>query len=138
MHNIEHSETIDRVTYELRIEEEDVPVRGNAMASGDDDLDRKYEDEILDRLDRGDLWAWCQVTVTAKITVEDQRFEGWDALGGCSYRNVEEFIQPGGYWEDMRHQALLDLASNLERAVARGKIAQSALEAINLGAPVKN
>lgn len=78
----EHAEIINGVTYALSIEEELTQVRGNAMASGDDKLDREVEDAILARLESGDQWAWCGVIVTASIEVEGETFEGRDTLGG--------------------------------------------------------
>jgi hypothetical protein len=39
--------TLSDVTITLTCEPEDVPVRGNAMASGDDAYDRKVENRIL-------------------------------------------------------------------------------------------
>lgn len=107
----EYVETIDRITYTIEIEPEDVPVRGNAMASGDDDLDREVEDEILAKLDRGNLWAWCAVKVTASF----DGFTGHDYLGGCSYNNVKDFID-GGCYADMRDQAKSDLIGKLGAA----------------------
>ena len=56
----------EEVSISLNAEPEPVPVRGNAMASGDDQLDQEVEDRILARLDAGDVWAWAAVTVTVK------------------------------------------------------------------------
>jgi hypothetical protein len=109
-----HTETAGAVTYRLYIEAEDIPVRGNAMASGDDALDKKVEDEILERLDSGDIWAWAHVTVEASAG----EFTGEDTLGGCCYRDAAEFMQPGGYYEDMKSEAFNALKATLERACA--------------------
>lgn len=99
------------VTFTLEIEPEDIPVEGNAMASGDDSADRECEAEILERLDRGDLWAWCYVRVTATWG----EFSGSDGLGECSYRSEADFKR-GGYWEDMRAEAYDRLCEAIERA----------------------
>ncbi len=40
---------------------EDIPVKGNAMCSGDDDFDLQVETEILERLEQDDVWAWATV-----------------------------------------------------------------------------
>ncbi|GAG86978.1 unnamed protein product, partial [marine sediment metagenome] len=85
------------VAFVLTIEPEDIPVRGNAMASGDEEVDRRVEDGIIERLDQGDLWAWCSVKVTATL-LDDTDLEGADYLGGCSYRDEEDFCQDGGYY----------------------------------------
>lgn len=93
------------VEFEVTAEPDDVPVRGNALASGDDELDRECEDEILERLDRGDAWAWARVTVTAAWN----GFRGHAHLGGCSYRDETEFCQPDGYYPQLCQEALDDL-----------------------------
>ena len=53
---------------ELLIEQDDSQVRGNALASGDDALDRTAENDILGRLDSGDISAWCGVVVNVTIS----------------------------------------------------------------------
>jgi len=95
------------VAYTLEIEPEDIPVKGNAMASGDDKEDKKVEDWINRQLRSGNLWAWCTVVCTARLGDK----EGRDTLGACSYKSTAQFIQPGGYWKDMKAQALADLVS---------------------------
>jgi hypothetical protein len=79
----------------LHVEPETEPVRGNALVSGDDALDRACEDELLARLERGDEWAWCQVGVT--VAVGDLSATQW--LGGCSYEGEADF-RAGGYYDD--------------------------------------
>lgn len=102
----------DKVTFRIDVEQEDQPVRGNAMASGDKAADKEVEDEILRRLDMGDKWAWCIVIMTARFGP----FIGRESLGGCSYKDLEDFKR-GGYYEDMRQRALDDLRNNMEMAV---------------------
>jgi hypothetical protein len=85
--------------YDITLEAlpETVRVRGNASASGDDELDRDEENAILVRLDMGDVWAWC----TAKVTVRDSHGrEASDYLGCCSYKDEKDFKR-GGYYLDM-------------------------------------
>lgn len=113
----------DEVTFTLTAEDEDIPVRGNAMASGDPDLDKRVEDGIIERLDGGDIWAWCYVRVTARLTLPDGSwFEGTDGLGGCSYHDQSDFMESGGYYDDMKTRALEDLQEKIETAVKRGVI----------------
>lgn len=100
------------VIYTLTILPDYSPVRGNALASGDDAVDRRVENTILRRLDRGDVWAWCTVKVTARWG----GFSGTDSLGGCNYRNEAEFRLPGGYYHDMCAAALADLERQLVSA----------------------
>ena len=92
------------VSFKLDVEQDDHEVRGNAMASGDDALDKEVEDEILARLNAGDVWAWAYVRVIATY----KNFKGSEGLGGCSYANQHDF-EHGGYYEQMREDALADL-----------------------------
>lgn len=105
----------DEVTYTLDVQPEDIPVRGNALASGDDEEDRRAEDEIIERLEAGDVWAWASVVVRA----EWNGFVGRDYLGGCSYANEDDFKAPGGYYDDMKQQALDDLHREVRSALER-------------------
>lgn len=94
----------------LIVHEEDTPVRGNAMASGEDALDKEVEDEILERLERGDVWAWCCVEVKATAC----GLSASDYLGGCSYSDEKEFREPGGYYDDMVSEAVGCLAERVK------------------------
>ena len=89
------------VTFRIEILPDDTPIRGNAIASGDDDLDRQVENEIIDRLDSGDIWAWCCVRVVASFGP----LEADAVLGGCSYRDRAEFTERGGYFDDLKAEA---------------------------------
>ena len=85
--------------YDITLEAipETVRVRGNALASGDDALDKEAEDYILARLKSGDIWAWF----TAKVTVRDSYGrEASDYLGACCYKDARDFKR-GGYYLDM-------------------------------------
>lgn len=85
--------------YDITLEAipETIRVRGNALASGDDQLDKEAEDEILARLESGDVWAWF----TAKVSVrDDQGREATDYLGACCYEDERDFKR-GGYYLDM-------------------------------------
>jgi hypothetical protein len=100
----------DEVTFTIHVSQDDIPVRGNALASGDDAADKEAEDEILTRLDAGDVWAWACVEVRAT-------WEEWhasDYLGGCCYADENDFkIGNFGYYEDMRKNALDQLNADL-------------------------
>jgi len=101
-----------KTKYEITIREEHLPVEGNAMASGEDAYDRACEAAILLRLDRDDLWAWCMVTVTASHP--DLPFDGDGVvLGACSYKDEEDF-KAGGYYEDMKAEALENLQEKVK------------------------
>lgn len=94
--------TIDDVDILLTAGDEDTPVRGNAIVSGDESFDKEAEDTILSRLNDGDIWAWCCVCV--KVSPKDARLShlsAFDYLGCCSYRNEKDFKAPGDYYDDM-------------------------------------
>jgi len=91
------------VDFELECLPEDMEVRGNAVASGDDAYDKKIEDKILSDLEQN-KWVWCMVKVTAKW----KGFEGTDHLGGCQYDDEADFEQ-GRDFQIMKEHALDDL-----------------------------
>lgn len=102
----------DRAEIEIECYPEDNPVRGNALASGDEDEDRACEDAILRDLEGGNVWAWCTVRVVAR----DGKHEGSSSwIGGCSYENEKGFRECGEF-EALKSEALEDLAANIERA----------------------
>ena len=85
----------------IHIEQDDQPVRGNAMASGDDTADRECENKVLARLNVGDVWAWANVEVCATWN----GITGSDYLGGCSYADEADF-KTGGYYDSMVSEAV--------------------------------
>lgn len=93
------------VIYTLDADFDDLEVKGNALVSGDDAYDKRVEDEIISRIESGDVWAWALV----KCTASWNGLEGIDYLGGCSYADETDFKQAGGYYDDMKAQALEDL-----------------------------
>ncbi len=105
--------TAEEVEFTLEVEDEHIPVEGH-FATDEPELDRKQEQEILSRLRRGDTWAWCCVKVTAKW----KNFTGVDYLGCCSYEDEEDFKQEGGYWEDMKSEALDALNKKIAETAA--------------------
>jgi hypothetical protein len=113
------------VEFRIKVEQDEIEVRGNALASGDDAIDKAAEDEILARLDNGDVWAWAGVTVEAHLiappcpgTVSPTvRLVGRDFLGCCNYTDENDFKQQGGYYDDMKAQALADLQGQIDYLV---------------------
>jgi len=80
------------------------------MASGDEAYDRQVENEIIRRLEDGDVWAWASVRA-------EGRWNGmveWDSLGCCSYESREAFLQDG-YWADMKLVIAQRIAEEFER-----------------------
>lgn len=116
-----------KVTYTLSVTQDDIPVRGNAIDSGNAATDKDIEDEILERLDRGDVWAWALV----KVTAECEGFDGFgfSYLGGCSYKDEKEFREDS-YFEDLKTSALDDLISNMKASIKNGKDAARLLKTI--------
>lgn len=101
--------TLEDIDFTIEALEEISSVEGNALASGDDEQDRKAEEYIYRQLEAGNEWAWCCV-----------RVRGWyyglsaeEYLGCCSYKSREDF-ENGGYFEDMRNAVLEDLQDQLD------------------------
>jgi hypothetical protein len=109
--------TADEVEFSLEIEDEDIPVEGH-FATDEPEKDRALEKEILDRLRRGDLWAWCTVVVTARW----KDWKGVNSLGGCSYESEADFRKDDGYFGDLKDRALDDLNESI------AKVAESIAE----------
>ncbi|HEY3525971.1 MAG TPA: hypothetical protein VGK47_07230 [Nitrososphaeraceae archaeon] len=102
--------TIDEVDFSIEATEDDIPVRGNAIDTGNKAEDKKIEDKILARLRAGNVWAWCCVKVSAS-------FKGIESdpeyLGACSYKSEKDF-KKGLYYADMRQTAYDNLISKLQ------------------------
>lgn len=92
----------------IEVEEEYIPIKGNVIDSGDSDFDELVEDEILERLGLGDIWAWAYVSVTVKHA----GFEATDHLGGCSYKDEADFKR-GGYYYDMIKTCLNEIETKI-------------------------
>jgi len=101
--------TEDEVQFTVKVEEEtDCPVKGS-FASGDDDIDAQTEKEILDRLRRGDSYAWCCVIVEATW----EGYRAFDSLGACCLSgetDVESTVKD----HCMRENALDCLNKNIQ------------------------
>ena len=118
----------------LEIRESDVPIRGNAMVSGNSKYDRKVENEIIERLDSGDIYAWFDAKVTVSIEVNGITFEGYDILGACSYTFLTQFLESSGYYDDMVQTALDNALSELREYVEafHGTLNESEVKALDL------
>lgn len=93
---------LPEIEFEIRIRPEDDGPEGY-FASGDDDEDAETCQKIREDLQHNE-WAWCSVEVRATWN----GLSGADYLGGCSYSSEADF-RVGGYFEDMKSQALEDL-----------------------------
>lgn len=121
---------MNNIVYTIKALPEDMPVRGNAMASGDAALDREVEDRIIAELDAGNEWAWCIVKVTA-MHPDLKDVVGVAHLSGCSYDSYHDFVMTSGYVDQLKRDALDDLRDALARAVKRAEIAGRCLLEIN-------
>ena len=104
---------MEEVEFEVAIEPEEEGVRGNAQASGDDAADRKLEEEITERLERGDQAAWCTVMVTARWN----GFSGWASLG-CVSLDESYTLDVVVDDHDMKEEALAHLNQQIAESAA--------------------
>lgn len=88
---------------------EEIPVKGNAICSGDENFDQLVEHEILSRLEQDDVWAWA----TVAVSVTWNGHEATEYLGCCSYDDEEAF-RGCGYCTDMVDAALNQLNHDLQ------------------------
>lgn len=105
---IQRLERDPEIEIELIAIQDDCSVRGNASCSGDNELDKQCEDEILRRLDCGDVWAWASV----EVKVSKGGLTESEYLGSCSYKDANSFKR-GGYYYDMVTTALERIESEL-------------------------
>lgn len=101
--------TADDIEITILCHPEHVPVKGNALASGDNEFDAKCERKIIRDLENGNEWAWC----TAEVRGEFNGLSASDYLGCCSYRNEKDFVKNSGYYEDMVARVLADLNAHV-------------------------
>ena len=94
---------------------EEMPVKGNAICSGDEDFDREVESEILERLEQDDVWAWATVCVAA----EWEGLKESEYLGCCCYEGEEDFRNSSGYFDDMVEEALTNVNRRLQNLYER-------------------
>lgn len=102
---------LNDVAYSWDYDPSEVPVRGNAVASGDDTFDRECENRILADLANGEDYAWCDVVVKATLGP----FVGVDSLCAVSVHkesDLESMIKEYG----MRENALTDLTTQIKAA----------------------
>lgn len=71
---------------------------------------------VRDQIEAGNEWGWCSAHVIATWTdpLTYRTYQGDQYLGGCSYRSKQDFMEPGGYYDDMKEEAYQDLLRNIE------------------------
>jgi hypothetical protein len=120
-----------KVSYTIEALPEDMSVRGNAMASGDDAYDKEVEDAIIADLEAGNEWAWCTVKVTCTLEISSgHTWTGEAYLSGCSYRNERDFLEANDYAEQMKHEAYEDALAKGQRMVEAGIAAAEMLKGV--------
>lgn len=105
------------VVVTLEVLAEDSQVRGNVMASGDDEEDRKCEDNVLDEYDHNSF-AWCTLHVVAKLAGSPEIY-GDDFLGQVSI--LEKFLVEGQTLESAARQMVddYDMIANAKAELGR-------------------
>jgi hypothetical protein len=98
----------------LTCEPEDIAIEGNVLTSGNDAADKEAERQVREELENGNEWAWCCAHVKATLGP----LSGHAFLGACSYKNREDFQQPGGYYPEMVEEALDDLWQQIQTVKA--------------------
>lgn len=121
--------TKDEVEFTVELESEYTEVRGNVLASGDDEEDKAAEDEILDRLNRDDLSAWCCIVIKA----EWNGHTGATNLGCVSLEETntgsecQQLTESFAEYNGMYDQALEDLNQTIANSIAAAKKIESLL-----------
>ncbi len=106
------------VTFTIEIEEDETPVRGNVMCTEEPELDKAEEDEVIRRLDNGEVEAWCGVVVTATWEFDGHEYTGEDALWGNTL--TDDYTKETCVADNcMKEQALDDLNATLAKLYAR-------------------
>ncbi len=97
---------MNRVEYSVEASEDVHEVRG---CTG---RDREYENDILDELEGGNVWAWAFIKVTARI----DGIECSDYLECARYDSEADFRRSGEYIE-IKAELLGRLRADLERSL---------------------
>jgi hypothetical protein len=107
------AQAVRECSIDLEAQPEDIPVRGNVLFSGDDELDREAENEVIEQLESGNEWAWCTVCVRVFWWDDGYCYEAWDTLACCSYTDEQDFMDCE-YYDDMMYEAIAELIEQVE------------------------
>lgn len=70
----------------------------------------EQRDELYEKIDNGTL-LWFVARVTAsKHGVK----LGTAYLGGCCYESIDDFINEGGYWDDLVGESIAEARANIK------------------------
>ena len=100
------------VEFEVFCLSEHTSIRGNCLASGDDEEDEKCARWIEKQLDNGNAWAWCTIMVTGKYLGLSSK----SYLGCCSYKSKKDF-EDDVYYQDMKNEIIEDLRTQEEEII---------------------
>lgn len=104
---------IKDVSFEYEADYCDIPLDGNVLASGDDEEDLLAEQQIQERLNSGDMFAWCRIEVTAKY----KGFSYTDSLSGVTLAPGDDDIEKFAKECDMHNVALEGLQNLLNESL---------------------
>ena len=111
---------LEAVTFSIEYLPEEDPIEGNILASGEEEVDKRAEDEIREMLSQGIKTAFCQIHIQGEAygLIAD------DYLGHCSYFSEQEFegsealnIPPDPYCIDMKNEVLNSLNESREKVL---------------------
>jgi hypothetical protein len=105
--------TIHDVEIEIAATRDETPVRGNASDLDDPAEARAEENEILKRIDNGEVWAWAVVTVTVRDPVSG--LSAGIALEEASYRDEQEFRDDRNFYR-MALYALTEINKQFKKS----------------------
>jgi hypothetical protein len=104
--------TIDMVTVTVTPEEEFEPIT-RELSFQQTGADHSQYIRKVQRDNGCNPWLWCTVAVKAEF----KGLTGTAYLGCCAYRNEEDF-KAGGYFEQMRDEAFLELKQQVDEIAA--------------------
>lgn len=90
---------MDLIEFKMAAHPEDMPIRGNLIASGDDAEDKRQEDAVIEDLENGNEWAWCVIEVKGEYL----GLSASEFLGGCCY-DSEDDAYASGVFDELKEQ----------------------------------
>ncbi len=115
-------DTHPKIVFLFFVEFDDPQHLDGWLATGDDEQDRKDTDEVIRRVEGGDVWAWAYVRCTATIdNGQGVTFTGSSGLGGCCYSDAKDFLACEA--ENLMSEARSDLIERLKTSQAAGVVA---------------
>jgi hypothetical protein len=70
----------------------------------------EQRDELYEKIDNGDLlWFVARVTASKNGIVLGTAY-----LGGCCYESINDFINEGGYWDDLVAEATTEAQAKIK------------------------